>query len=198
MRQATPEIFPSDFSPEAYQAEHKTKTLPVADGDVFDLGGVRLTVVHIPGHTPGGIALLNDRDRLLLVGDSASLHVWMFLQESTSIATYVQSLQRLREMGNQYDAIVASHVRSLLPKELISRLIHCARNIDPLRSVHYESPVDDTGPGTMYFEGLESLAQALGMKALDLTVQPLYTLNLEALDLSRVTFVSIVYNETKL
>ena len=31
---------------------------PVRDGDVVEVGDVRLTVVHLPGHTPGSIALL--------------------------------------------------------------------------------------------------------------------------------------------
>ena len=31
---------------------------PVQDGDVVEVGDVRLTVVHLPGHTPGSIALL--------------------------------------------------------------------------------------------------------------------------------------------
>ncbi len=31
---------------------------PVRDGDVVDLGELRLTVLHLPGHTPGSIGLL--------------------------------------------------------------------------------------------------------------------------------------------
>jgi glyoxylase-like metal-dependent hydrolase (beta-lactamase superfamily II) len=31
---------------------------PVRDSDVVEVGDVRLTVVHLPGHTPGSIALL--------------------------------------------------------------------------------------------------------------------------------------------
>jgi glyoxylase-like metal-dependent hydrolase (beta-lactamase superfamily II) len=31
---------------------------PVRDGDVVEVGDVRLTVLHLPGHTPGSIALL--------------------------------------------------------------------------------------------------------------------------------------------
>lgn len=198
MQNAQPELFPADFSPDAYLAGYKTKILPVNEGDVFDLGGVRLTVVHAPGHTPGGIALLDDRDRLLLAGDAISPHVWMFLQESTSIATYIQSLQKLQKLSNQYDAIIAGHVPVLLPNDLIDRLIHCAENIDPEESVPFDPPFDDVGKGIMYFEGFESLKEGLEMETLDLATQPLYTLNLDSLDFSKVTFVSIVYDETKL
>ena len=39
--------------------------LPVKEGDIFDLGGVTLEVYHIPGHTPGGICLLERENRIL-------------------------------------------------------------------------------------------------------------------------------------
>lgn len=198
MQNRQPELFPDNFSADAYLAVYKTKILPMNEGDVFDLGGVRLTVFHVPGHTPGGIALLDDRDRLILTGDAISPHVWMLLQESTNIATYIQSLQKLQKMGDQYDAIVAGHVPVLLPNDLIDRLIHCAENIDPEKSVPFDPPFDDIEKGMMYFEGFESLKEGLKVEELDLVTQPFHTLNLDGLDYSKVTFVSIAYNVTKL
>ena len=198
MQNEHPELFPADFSSDAYLAEYKTKILPINEGDVFDLGGVRLTVIHIPGHTPGGIALLDDRDHLILTGDAISPHVWMLLQESTSIATYIQSLQKLQKLGDQYDAIVAGHVPVLLPNDMIDRLIHCAKNIDPEKSVPFYPPFDDVEKGMMYFEGFESLKEGLKLEELDLVTQPFHTLDLDGLDYLKVTFVSIAYNETKL
>ncbi len=198
MQNEHPELFPADFSSDEYLAEHKTKMLPMNEGDVFDLGGVRLTVIHAPGHTLGGIALLDDRDRLLLAGDAISPHVWMLLQESTNVATYIQSLQKLQKLNNQYDAIIAGHVPVLLPNEMIDRLIHCAENIDPEKSVPFDPPFDDVEKGMMYFEGFESLKEGLKLEELDLVTQPFHTLDLDGLDYSKVTFVSIAYNETKL
>jgi len=197
MAKHRPELFPADFPLDAY-LEDKTKMLPINGGDVFDLGGVCLTVIHIPGHTPGGIALLNNRDRLLLTGDAASPHVWMFLQESTRMPIYIQSLQRLQQLSNQYDGIVASHVPDILPNDIIDRLIHCAEIIDPEKSIPFEPPFEDAGKGLMYFEGFESLKEGLGLETLDFVAQPFHTLNLDRLDFSRVPFVSIVYDKAKL
>jgi glyoxylase-like metal-dependent hydrolase (beta-lactamase superfamily II) len=42
---------------------------PLADGDVLDLGGRTVTVVHLPGHTPGHCGLLVEPDGFLFVGD---------------------------------------------------------------------------------------------------------------------------------
>ena len=191
------ELFPANFSEEAYLAEDKTKLLPLEDGDVFDLGGVTLTVIHTPGHTLGGIALLDDRDRLLLTGDAVSPHVWMFLKESATISTYIQSLKKLRQLNNRYDGIIASHVPVILPNVSIDRLIHCAENIDLEKSVPFTAPFEDAGTGLMYFEGIESLKAGLGVETLDFETQPFYTLKLDSVDFTQADFVSIVYKEEK-
>ena len=199
MQNVRPELFPADFSRDEYVSDNESEIIPVNEGDVFDLGGVKLTVVHVPGHTAGGIALLDDRDRLLLSGDAISPHVWIFFEESNSIDTYIQSLKNLLKLGDQYDEIVASHVPVLLQKDMIDRLIHCAENIDPEVSVPFDPPFDDiVDTGLMYYEGFESLKEGLGLETLDLATQPFYTLNLDGIDLSKLTFVSIVYNEAKL
>lgn len=198
-RQRTrPRLFPEDFSPEEYLADLKTEVIPVDEGIVFDLGGVRLTVIHIPGHTPGGIALLDDRDKLLLTGDMVSAHIWMFLPESTGMGTYIESLRKVQQMSSQYDGIVASHVQDILPNDMVVRLIHCAAHIDPEASIAFEPPFEELDRGWMYYEGLESLREALGMETLDLSVQPFSTLNLDKLNFKQVTFVSIAYDLKKL
>ena len=46
------------------------EALPFRDGDVFDLGrGVRVHVIHTPGHTRGHCALLVEPDGMLYLGD---------------------------------------------------------------------------------------------------------------------------------
>jgi glyoxylase-like metal-dependent hydrolase (beta-lactamase superfamily II) len=42
---------------------------PMEDGDVLDLGGRTVTVVHLPGHTAGHCGLLVEPDGFLFVGD---------------------------------------------------------------------------------------------------------------------------------
>ncbi|MDO5394836.1 MAG: MBL fold metallo-hydrolase [Bacteroidales bacterium] len=40
------------------------------DGDVIKIGDSSLRVIHIPGHSPGGIALYDAEDKILISGDS--------------------------------------------------------------------------------------------------------------------------------
>ena len=57
----------------------------IQDKDVIDLGGATLEVIHLPGHTPGGICLLYREERVLFTGDGINCHLWMQLDHSLSL-----------------------------------------------------------------------------------------------------------------
>ena len=42
----------------------------VKERDIIDLAGVKLLVLHTPGHTPGGISLYSKQDGIAFVGDT--------------------------------------------------------------------------------------------------------------------------------
>jgi hydroxyacylglutathione hydrolase len=42
----------------------------LADGEVIDVAGLELTVLHTPGHTPGGVCYVDRPSRTILVGDT--------------------------------------------------------------------------------------------------------------------------------
>ena len=41
----------------------------LADGDMVTIGNSSLEVIHLPGHSPGGIGFYQPQDKLLIVGD---------------------------------------------------------------------------------------------------------------------------------
>lgn len=57
-----------DYSP---MIERKpVKLIPAVAGDVFQLGGIDLEVIEMPGHTSGSIALYDEVGRYILTGDA--------------------------------------------------------------------------------------------------------------------------------
>ncbi len=42
----------------------------IADGDTISFGNISLKVIHTPGHSPGGVALLSEADGCVFVGDT--------------------------------------------------------------------------------------------------------------------------------
>lgn len=70
----------------------------ICEGDVIDLGGKRLEVYEMPGHTKGSIVLIDRDDKICYSGDSLIENLWLFLKESEEPAVYLDSLKRIREV----------------------------------------------------------------------------------------------------
>ena len=47
-----------------------TVDIPLRDGDIIEIGKSELSVLHVPGHSPGGIVLYDKADGIAFVGDS--------------------------------------------------------------------------------------------------------------------------------
>jgi glyoxylase-like metal-dependent hydrolase (beta-lactamase superfamily II) len=63
----TPDV---NWKVEAYQLQAAPLTRLLGEGDVVDLGDRRFRVLHLPGHSPDSIALLDGRDGLFFSGDA--------------------------------------------------------------------------------------------------------------------------------
>ena len=48
----------------------KAEDMSLKEGDIIDLAGVKLHVLHTPGHTPGGISLYSKEAGVAFVGDT--------------------------------------------------------------------------------------------------------------------------------
>ncbi len=64
-------VLPPSFDPDAYRIAALPATRLLHDGDVVDLGGRVLHVLHIPGHSAGHVAFLDNASGMLFTGDSA-------------------------------------------------------------------------------------------------------------------------------
>jgi hydroxyacylglutathione hydrolase len=82
-------------------------------------------VIAIPGHTAGSIGLLDEKSGLLFTGDSILKgQVWMHLQGSASLSTYLESLRNVYALRSKFEYLLPNHAESpisvLVLKELIS------------------------------------------------------------------------------
>jgi glyoxylase-like metal-dependent hydrolase (beta-lactamase superfamily II) len=73
-----------------------TETLD--EGDRIDLGDRSFTVLHLPGHSPGGIGLLDEMDGLFLSGDAIYDGDILDDLPGASVAAYVATMERLRQL----------------------------------------------------------------------------------------------------
>jgi glyoxylase-like metal-dependent hydrolase (beta-lactamase superfamily II) len=83
------------YDPRDYHIDPVILTRQLEDGDRVDLGGRTLTVLHLPGHSPGSIALLEEHSGMLFSGDVIyDGHLIDNLPES-DLPSYRHSLERL-------------------------------------------------------------------------------------------------------
>lgn len=73
-------------------------TTTVAEGDRIDLGDRSFTVLHLPGHSPGGIGLLDEANGLFLSGDAIYDDDILDDLPGASVPDYVTTMQRLRHL----------------------------------------------------------------------------------------------------
>lgn len=97
--------------------------LPVKEGDVFDLGGRSLEVLHIPGHTPGSIALIDRENRILFSGDSVQNGDIFMFGEGRNMEQFQSSMQGLLNMRDCFDTVYPCHHGIPVSPDVIKSLI---------------------------------------------------------------------------
>ena len=105
--------------------EHFAAPKAVREGERIDLGGRVFEVLHIPGHTPGSIALLDRERRLLVSGDTVSAGPIFLFGPGRDIPLFRKTLYRLKEMSGEFDTIYTSHGPFSAGPEQIENQIRC-------------------------------------------------------------------------
>lgn len=96
----------------------------IKTGDIIDLGGKTIEEIDFPGHTPGGICLLDREDRVMFTGDSVlGRTLWMFMDNSVNISTLKKSLENLNTYRDKFDYLLTGHSRKVDDPKYIDALI---------------------------------------------------------------------------
>lgn len=124
------EIYMSSEEEDNYRHNNGTGTIiPVQEGDVIELGGRALRIIDIPGHTPGSIAILDEKYRVLIAGDSIQDGKIFMFGPYRDLDRYIDSLTHLLEYDGQFDEIYAMHGTIPVKPDLTGKLIEGARQI---------------------------------------------------------------------
>ncbi|MBL8961247.1 MAG: MBL fold metallo-hydrolase, partial [Gemmatimonadetes bacterium] len=94
----------------------------IRDGSVIPLGGRQLEVLHIPGHTPDAIALLDRAAGLLWTGDTFYPGpIWLFFP-GTDHAAYAQSVSRLAALVPTLRKVLPAHNFPVVDPAVLARV----------------------------------------------------------------------------
>jgi glyoxylase-like metal-dependent hydrolase (beta-lactamase superfamily II) len=92
---------PAGFDAKAYSTKPFHITHWLHDGDKIELGERTLKVIGTPGHTPDSIALLDEKNGLLLTGDTFYAGPIYLYRPETDLDAYLASVKKLAAMSPQ-------------------------------------------------------------------------------------------------
>ena len=96
---------------------------PLADGEVLDLGGLRLVVLETPGHAPGHLAFHLPERQAAIVGDLlSSLSTILVDPEEGDMDAFLASLSRVQALGCR--TLLPAHGAPLPARALEDALQH--------------------------------------------------------------------------
>lgn len=116
---------------------------PLTETTIFDLGGITLKAVLVPGHTEGIMGFILPELRIAFFGDACSEPTLMTLDASTSIEAHYQGLLNLQSHAEEFDQVLISHSPYELPKEVLANNIRLAERI--LEGTDAKAPIQMNG-----------------------------------------------------
>lgn len=125
----------SEFDEQAYINAAVNELIPVHGGHIFDLGGLTLETLELPGHTPGSIGLLCRETRTLYASDAINGWVWLFLEESLPLSVYRATLRKASAID--FDLMYTGHGPVPEPKETFAKFIETADGLDYENGIPY-------------------------------------------------------------
>lgn len=137
------EIVPDWMDHSVYECEYCL----IDHGDTFDLGGRKLEVLAVPGHTTGSIALLDRASRSLFSGDSVmKYNVYYYRsrdeRRSDPLYVYYNSLKSLWSHREWSRHIFPGHGLYNLDNSIIEDHL---RNIEGIYFHHEQDPLVQSG-----------------------------------------------------
>ncbi len=112
------------FDAAAHEIRPAPPTALLADGDGIDLGDCRLEVVHLPGHSPGLIGLLDRANGLLFSSDALYDGPMVVDVPGSNRKAFDESLRRIASLPfrrvhpGHFDSFDAERAKSLIDRRL--------------------------------------------------------------------------------
>jgi len=145
---------PAGFDSAGYRTRSFTPTQFIKDGHTIDLGGRQLTVLHVPGHTPDAVALVDAAAGLLFTGDSFyEGTIWLYVPE-TDLTAFAASVDRLAAMVPKLKKLHPAHNVAVSAPTWLSQLRVA---IGQVRSGQAKGEENENGQITFSFEGFKIL-----------------------------------------
>lgn len=101
---------PDGVDPEHFSIRPSTAERTLREGDVVDLGDRTFSVIHTPGHSPGGITLIEPATGIALVGDAVYAGaLYAHMRGECDPVVYRATLAKLADLAQELRTLYPSH-----------------------------------------------------------------------------------------
>lgn len=90
---------------------------PLDEGDNFDLGGVTVKPIAVPGHTTGMLVFLLPEERAAILGDACGEGT---LLKKEALPEYKEALCHLETFALDFDIVLRNHGSFWSPKQIVA------------------------------------------------------------------------------
>lgn len=134
---------PEGFDVERYELFQGTPTRLLSDGDVIDLGGRRIEVLHTPGHSPGHLCFWEPATGYLFTGDLVYKDVLFAYYPSTDPEAYLASLEKVAALP--VGKVFPAHHSLDIQPEILGHMRDALRQLKAEGKLHHGSGTFDYG-----------------------------------------------------
>lgn len=113
-----------------YNTDYPVTT--VGDGYCFNLGNREIEVIEIPAHSPGSIALLDKKERILFVGDEVDDRIaliWMQDEPQPTIEQHIKNMKKLMARRDEFDFVCSGHTGIMVAATIVEDFMENDRRI---------------------------------------------------------------------
>lgn len=133
-------MHPSEFDYYYTKAKETSPMTPIWEGDVVDIGVYHFEVIHLPGHTPGSICLLDRKRKIMIGGDTIQSGPIFMFGPGRNFYAFVASMEKLLTMIDDIDWIYACHHDIKVSSDKINLLLEGAKDMISGRAVGEPEP----------------------------------------------------------
>lgn len=100
-----------------------TTFMDIHDGDIFDLGGVQIEAIAVPGHSVGSMAFFNAAEKYAFTGDAINTDVHLKKMNRAGFIAYIETLKRFIARVGENVTLYPAHLPLEMNIEIAKNLI---------------------------------------------------------------------------
>lgn len=107
---------------------YRPKPQYIDEKKIFDLGNRQISIISLPGHTKGSIALVDEKEKMIFSGDDVNPYLWLQLPGCTSVQTWYDHAAPFVELCKNY-RVFGGHSNGQIPQKCLENLIRVGKEL---------------------------------------------------------------------